>query len=291
MSVPSFVSKNEDSLLRDDSGHVPNVNVALKSPNHHDNKNQNQNNYSSGTTAVSTSSVPVPMSAASTSTVPTKRFGTAADNSKKQLDPLRHTSHEPPKKSSMGNTNSRSEFTIDGRALPHWDRSNFQLERDSTCRYVYKPIAHDFFETILKAQEFDVLRKTTIEQPYFSKYNRFFPTSGHFCCKGCGNELFSSQTKFNAYNGWPAFGGCVEGAIEISEHTELGDGIIEMHCHRCKSHIGNVVEEHNKTLYGEFYERHRVNGQSLKYVFDDLPKRIVKDARLLVMDNTKARLR
>jgi peptide methionine sulfoxide reductase MsrB len=73
--------------------------------------------------------------------------------------------------------------------------------------------------------------------------------------------------------------------------TELGDGIIEMYYHRCKSHIGNVVEEHNKTLYGEFYECHRVNGQSLKYVFDDLPKQIVKDARLSVMDNTKARLR
>ena len=136
------------------------------------------------------------------------------------------------------------------------------------------------------------MRSRTIEQPYFPKYNRFFPTSGHFCCKGCANELFASHMKFNAYNGWPAFGGCAGGASEISkDYTKLGDGILEMHCHRCKSHIGNVAEEHNKTLYGEFYEHHRVNGQSLKYIFDDLPERIVKDARLLVMYNTKARLR
>jgi peptide-methionine (R)-S-oxide reductase len=247
MSVPSFVSKNEDSLR--DSEHVPTVVVKSKD----DEKKK---------TNISSEKAAKPVWKPGAASVPAKRVGT--DNTKKQSDPLRHTSHEPPKKTSMGNT-SRSEFTMDGRALPHWDRSNFELERDSTCRYVYKPKENDFFEKILKKQEFDILRKTTIEQPYFSKYNRFFPQSGHFCCKACGNELYSSLTKFNAYNGWPAFGGCVEGAIEISEDTELGDGILEMHCHRCKSHIGNVVEEHNKTLYGEFFERHRVNGQSIKY--------------------------
>lgn len=70
----------------------------------------------------------------------------APDLSTTSAAPKRHMSVP----CSMENGATRSEFTIDGRALPHWDRSNFQLEQDLTCRYVYKPIAHDYFETILQ---------------------------------------------------------------------------------------------------------------------------------------------
>jgi peptide methionine sulfoxide reductase MsrB len=69
----------------------------------------------------------------------------------------------------------------------------------------------------------------------------------------------------------------VRGAIETSTESELGPDIIEIHCHRCKSHLGNVVEEENE----EFTERHRVNGGSIKYVLFDLKKSTTATHHLL----------
>merc|ERR1712124_51698 len=113
--------------------------------------------------------------------------------------------------------------------------------------------------------------------------NRFFPMQGHFCCKACGNPLYDWKSKFNAENGWPAFGTCVRGSLEIStEATELGEGVDEIHCLKCRSHIGNIVLEENWGKGGvRFKERHRVNGRSLKYIATNLAKRTTANFTLL----------
>lgn len=47
----------------------------------------------------------------------------------------------------------------------------------------------------------------------------------------------------------------------------FGDDYTEIHCHRCKSHLGDIMAEDNLGRNGQmFKERHRVNGRSLKYV-------------------------
>jgi peptide-methionine (R)-S-oxide reductase len=173
---------------------------------------------------------------------------------------------------------------VDGKPMSHWAKDNFELKRDASCRMVYEPTDPTFFEKTLNPEEYKVLRNTSIEAAYFSKYNRFFPGCGHFCCKACGNALYCCKAKFNAFNGWPAFGACVEGSIGWSTESEFGPDIVEIHCHRCKSHLGNVVEEENKTQYGTFIERHRVNGQAIKYVQDNLSKNKMTEAMLLYPD-------
>ena len=71
----------------------------------------------------------------------------------------------------------------------------------------------------------------------------------------------------------------------------LGDDYTEIHCHRCKSHLGDVLEDDNIGRNGKvFQERHRVNGRALKYVEDDLPKRIDIDSSLLFADRAKRRM-
>eukprot|EP00934_Nitzschia_sp_Nitz4_P004090 Nitzschia sp. Nitz4//scaffold261_size27179//17819//19216//NITZ4_008214-RA/size27179-processed-gene-0.13-mRNA-1//1//CDS//3329544732//4080//frame0 len=116
---------------------------------------------------------------------------------------------------------SRRMFDVDGTPLAHWDKKNFEPERDETCRVVYKPKGgQEFFERNLESEDFEVMRTVSIEQPFFSKYNRFFPRRGHFCCKACGNPLYSHQAKLKTEDGWPAFGACVEGAVGLTTAEE-----------------------------------------------------------------------
>lgn len=265
-------------------------------------------------------------------------------------------------------------FEVDGHPLEHWKKDNFEPKRDATCRIVYEPKdGKQFYQKALKSEEYDIMRglNNALEQPYFSKYNRFFPQRGHFCCKACGNALYSHETKFDIDDGWPAFGACVLGAIGItpaedrkaqiekednacikiqalvrgnqsrnrvanmldelieemlrrkagvaapenatesdsdSETEEkddeklggkssgyvlsraLGENYSEIHCHRCKSHLGDVYVQVNSGNHGEvFLEHHRVNGRALKYLHANLPKRTDVYASLLFANQSQKR--
>ena len=49
---------------------------------------------------------------------------------------------------------------------------------------------------------FQVLRKKGTEPAGTGEYDKFYPTEGHFVCKGCGNPLYSAESKFNSGCGW-----------------------------------------------------------------------------------------
>ena len=65
----------------------------------------------------------------------------------------------------------------------------------------------------------------------------------------------------------------------------MGEDYAEIHCHRCKSHLGDVFAQNNTGNRGETYrEHHRVNGRALKFVNGNLPKRTIANASLLFAD-------
>jgi peptide methionine sulfoxide reductase MsrB len=105
---------------------------------------------------------------------------------------------------------------VDGTSLPYWNPANFQPERDESCRVVFKPKdGSEFFQKNLRKEDYVVMQREAMEQPFFSKYNRFYPRKGHFCCKACGNPLYDHTAKLKIENGWPAFGACIDGAVGI----------------------------------------------------------------------------
>ena len=106
---------------------------------------------------------------------------------------------------------------VDGRRLNHWDRTNFELKRSKNSSQVrYRPIEGEaYFKRVLDKEEYSILRLGKSEQPHLSKYNRMFPTGGHFCCKACGKAIYSHKSKIHTFDGWPGFGACVSGAIEL----------------------------------------------------------------------------
>ncbi len=87
-----------------------------------------------------------------------------------------------------------------------------------------------------------VLRQAATERPGSSPLDRE-KRSGIFGCKGCGQRLYSSKTKFDSGTGWPSFWAPLPGAIGTDTDSTLGMSRTEVHCARCGGHLGHVFDD------------------------------------------------
>ena len=94
----------------------------------------------------------------------------------------------------------------------------------------------------LTPERFQVMRKHGTERAGTSPLNAEHRT-GVFRCAGCGQDLFSSDTKFDSGTGWPSFWAPLAGAVETTTDRTLGMDRVEVHCARCKGHLGHVFED------------------------------------------------
>ena len=94
----------------------------------------------------------------------------------------------------------------------------------------------------LSPEQFRVLRKHGTERAGTSPLN-VEKRDGKYVCAGCGQELFASGTKFESGTGWPSFWEPIPGAIETSTDRSFFSVRTEVHCSRCKGHLGHVFED------------------------------------------------
>lgn len=66
---------------------------------------------------------------------------------------------------------------------------------------------------------------------------------GTFVCAGCGQPLYSSDTKFESGTGWPSFTAPLEGAIGTSQDRSFFMTRTEVHCSHCGGHLGHVFPD------------------------------------------------
>ncbi len=120
------------------------------------------------------------------------------------------------------------------------------------------------WEKDLTPEQFAVCRKKGTERPFSGKYHDC-KDKGLYQCVCCGNDLFSSETKFDSGTGWPSFWAPMdpECVAEESDNSHLMQRV-EALCNSCGAHLGHVFDDAPQPTN----KRYCINSVSLKLAKD-----------------------
>lgn len=117
------------------------------------------------------------------------------------------------------------------------------------------------WKKILTPDQYYVLREKGTDRPFSGKFY-MHKEKGKYTCAACGNELFTSDMKFDSNCGWPSFDREIEGGrIKQVRDTTHGMIRIEILCGKCGSHLGHIFDD-GPTVTGQ---RYCVNSTSIGF--------------------------
>jgi peptide-methionine (R)-S-oxide reductase len=95
----------------------------------------------------------------------------------------------------------------------------------------------------LTPEQYHILRENGTECAFTGEYAHT-KTPGIYRCAACGQELFSSETKYDSGSGWPSFFQPVA-PDRIENHEDVSHGMrrIGLTCSGCGSHLGHVFPD------------------------------------------------
>ena len=116
----------------------------------------------------------------------------------------------------------------------------------------------------LSPEEFHILRQKGTERPFAGIFNEHYE-KGTYKCKGCGQALYESTSKFDSHCGWPSYDAALAGALEFIKDNTHGMLRTEIVCSQCGGHQGHVFND-GPTPTGE---RYCVNAASIDFAKEE----------------------
>lgn len=105
------------------------------------------------------------------------------------------------------------------------------------------PITSDaYWKDSLTTEEYRILREAGTERSFSGEYWDF-KGEGMFVCRACQLPLFNANTKYQSGTGWPSFFNQLGPNVEIETDQSLGYSRNEIHCARCKGHLGHLFND------------------------------------------------
>ena len=99
------------------------------------------------------------------------------------------------------------------------------------------------YRSRLTPEQFEVTRNKATERPFTGKYWNS-KDAGTYLCVCCGEEIFSSETKYDSSCGWPSFYQALdEQKIDSDLDTSLGMTRTEVMCSHCGAHLGHLFPD------------------------------------------------
>ena len=115
---------------------------------------------------------------------------------------------------------------------------------------------------LLGESKYSVLREKGTERAFTGNYLNHKGV-GIYVCGACGQDLFSSEAKYDSGSGWPSFYEPIrpETITEVEDRS-LGMIRVEVICSACKSHLGHVFDDGPRETTGL---RYCINSVSLDF--------------------------